>query len=71
MAHRVTGWCALSQLFLRVLITDGAGQAGVEGAFPVREGIVHTLLTQRVVVVFAVLEHTLACRAHRTWLAAA
>lgn len=71
MTDRVTGWCAHRQLYLSFLITDGAGQAGVEGAFPVGEGIVQTLLTHRVVIVLAVREHALACRAHRTRLALA
>lgn len=66
MTDRVTFWCAHSQLYLTVLVTDGAGQAGVEGALPVRVGIVHALLAHRVVFVFAVREHALARRAHRT-----
>lgn len=69
MADRVTGRRAHSLLRLRVLVTDGAGQAGVEGALPVGEGIVHTLLTHRVVFVFAVREHALARRTHRAQLA--
>lgn len=71
MTDRVTGRCAHSHLYLSFLITDGAGQARVEGTFPVREGIVQTLLTHGVVIVFAVREHTLACRANRTRLALA
>lgn len=71
MTDRVLGWCALSQLYFNVIITDGAGQAGVKGAFPIRVGIIHALFTHRVVIVFAVRVHTLAFRADRTWLAVA
>ncbi len=69
MTDRVTGWCAVSQLYLSFLVTDGAGQAGVEGALPVRERIIYALLTHGVVIVFAVQKHTLAFRAHRARLA--
>lgn len=71
MTDRVSVRCAHSQLYLTLLITDGAGQAGVEGAFPVRESIVHALLTHRVVTVFTVCKHALTHRAHRTRLALA
>lgn len=71
MTDRVTGRDARSQLCLRAFLTDGAGQAGVKGAFPIREGIVHTLLTHRVVIMFAVRIHALTYGAHRTRLAAA
>lgn len=71
VADRVTGRRALSNQRLDVVFTDGAGQAGVEGALSVRVGIVLTLLTHRVVIVFAVRVHALTCRAHRTWRALA
>lgn len=65
MTDRVADWCAHGQLFLGFFITDGAGQAGVKGAFPVRESLVQTLLAHRVVIVLAVFVHALADRAHR------
>lgn len=71
MADRVTDRRAHGQLYLRLLVTDGAGQAGVQGALPVGVGIVHTLLTHGVVVVLAVREHALARRAHGARLALA
>lgn len=66
MTDRVADWCAHGQLCLSVFFTDGAGQAGVKGALPVRVGIVHALLAHRVAIVFAVLVHALADWAHRT-----
>lgn len=71
MTDGVRGGRALRQLGLRVLVADGAGQAGVQRAVPVRVGVVHALLAQRVVAVPAVREHALAHRAHRARLAAA
>lgn len=69
VTDRVTGWRAFSQLCLGFLVTDGAGQAGVEVAVLLRESIVHTFLTHGIVVVFAVTEHTLSRRANRARLA--
>lgn len=69
MTDRVADGRALLQLCLCLLVTDGAGQTGVQGAVPLREGIVHTLFTHRVVVVGAVLVHTLSHRADRARLA--
>lgn len=71
MTDRVVGRRAQSQLCLSFFITDGAGKAGFEGAFPVREGIVQTLLTHRVVIVVAVRIHPLSYRANCTGLAVA
>lgn len=71
MTDRVAGRRAHSQLYLSFLITDGAGQAGFEGAFPVRVDIVHALLTNRVMIVFTVSQHALSYRAQCTGLAAA
>ena len=70
MTDRVPGGRALSQLCLRFLIADGAGQAGFQGALPVGEGVVDALLAHRVVVVLAVTVHASPQRAHRTRLAA-
>lgn len=70
MTDGVRGGRALRQLGLGVLVADGAGQAGVQRALPVRVGVVQTLLAQRVAVVLAVREHALAHRAHRARLAA-
>lgn len=71
MADRVRDRRALSLLYLSFLITDGAGQAGVEEALLVRVGVVQTLLTHSVMVVFAVCVHTLPHWAHRARLALA
>jgi len=71
VADRVDVGRALPQLYLTVLVTEGAGQAGVEGAVPVGVGVVHALLAHRVVLVFAVRVHAPARRAHRTRLALA
>lgn len=71
MADRVAERRAHGQLYLRLLVTDGAGQAGVQGALPVRVRIVHALLAHGVVVVSAVREHALALRAHGAQLALA
>lgn len=71
MADRVTGRRAHSYLYLSVLVTDGAGQAGFNGAFPVRKGLIHTLLTHRVMVMIAVRVHALSHRTHCAGLAAA
>lgn len=70
MADGVRGGRALRQLGLGVLVADGAGQAGVQRAVPVRVGVVQTLLAQRVALILAVREHALAHRAHRARLAA-
>lgn len=70
MTEGVRGGRALRQLGLGVLVADGAGQAGVQRALPVRVGVVHTLLAQRVALVLAVQEHALARRAHRARFAA-
>lgn len=67
----VRGGRALGQLGLGLLVADGAGQAGVQGALPVRVGVVHTLLAHRVPVVPAVHIHATARRAHRARLAPA
>lgn len=71
MADGVGDGRALLQLCLRVLVADGAGQAGVQRAVPVRVGVVHTLLARRVPVVLAVREDALARGAHGARLAAA
>lgn len=60
MTDRVTCGRALSQLRLRVLITDGTRQTGFEGALSVREGIVHALFAHRVVFMVTVAEHALS-----------
>lgn len=60
MAHGVAERRALLQLRLGVLVADGAGQAGVQRALLVGEGLVQALLAHRVVVVLAVGEHALA-----------
>lgn len=65
----VRGGRALGQLGLGLLVADGAGQAGVQGALPVRVGVVQTLLAHRVAVVLAVQIHASARRAHRARLA--
>lgn len=70
MTDRVAGRRAQSQLYLSFLVTDGAGQAGFEGAFPVRVCIVHALLANRVMIVFTVRQHALSYRAQCTGLAA-
>lgn len=67
VADSVTGWRAISLLCF-VFITDGAGQAGFEGVFLVREGFVDTFLTHRVVIVITVGVHALSQRAYRTLL---
>lgn len=51
---------ALLQLLLGVLVADGAGQAGVQRAVAVGEGLLHALLAHRVVVVPAHGVHALA-----------
>lgn len=65
MTDRVAVWRALCQLYFADLVTDGAGQAGVEGTLPIGVGILHARLAHRVVIVRAVHEHSLAGRAHR------
>lgn len=71
MTDRVTGRRAHIQLYLSVLVTDGAGQAGFEVAFPVRVGIVHTLLTHCVMIVLTVSQYALSHRAQCAGLATA
>lgn len=70
VTDRVAVRRALDQLYLGFLVADGAGQARLEGALAVRVGIVHTLLTHGVVLVFTVRVHTLPHRANRAGLAA-
>lgn len=69
MTDRVAGGSALFQLYLGLLIADGAGKAGVQGAVPLGEGIVYALLAYSVMVVGAVLIHALTHGADRTRLA--
>lgn len=71
MADGVADRRALLQLYLGVLVADAAGQAGVQGAVAVGEGLVHTRLAHGVVVVVAVGEHALARRADGARRAAA
>lgn len=71
MADGVVGRRAHAQLHLRFLVADGAREAGLQGALPVGEGVVHALLAHRVVVVVAVRVHALPRRAHGARLAAA
>lgn len=51
------------------LLTDGAGQAGVQRALLIRVGVVQTLLTERVVGVLAAYHHTMAAWTHGARLA--
>lgn len=71
VTDRVAVGRALSQLYLRFLVTDGAGQAGFEVTVPVGECIVEALFADRVVIVFTVSQHALSDRAQCTGLAAA
>lgn len=71
MADGVADRRALLQLRLGVLVADAAGQAGVQGAVAVGEGLVYARLACGVVVVVAVGEHALARRADGARRAAA
>lgn len=62
---------ARAQLQLRVFVADGAGQAGLERAVRVREGVVQTRLAHGVVIEGAVRVHALPRGTHRARLAAA
>lgn len=70
VTNRVAGRGADGLLCL-FFVTNGARQAGIQGAFPVRVGIVHALLTQSVMIVFAVRKHSLADGAHGAGLTVA
>lgn len=64
MTDRVTTGRTLGQLSLCILVADSAREAGVQGALPLRVGVVQTLLTYCVMVMGAVRIHALSHRAH-------
>lgn len=61
--------CAVPDENLYPLFADGARQAGVQRALPIRVGVFQTLLTDRVVGVLAAKHYSLTVGTHGAWLA--